>query len=249
MMKHNRFLRQLIIVLLSAYTFTANAQDKAIAVPNSIVTDSIATLADEVQQAAGQREKKIHFINGVAVGVDFVGPVMKALGSDWLHMEVIGRLNILDRYFPIAEVGIGESDREGRDIENHFKVRAPYFRVGADYNFTKKHQGNRLMGGIRYGYSSYTYDFDSPFPLTDPYWGETKPFQLHGLDGHCHWAEFVFSLEARIWTIVHLGWDIRIKTKISQKRSPVGQPWYIPGYGKTSGSTCWGGSFKLLFDI
>ena len=61
--------------------------------------------------------------------------------------------------------------------------------------------------------------------------------------------EVVFSLETRIWTIVHLGWDIRIKAKLSQKHSPVGEPWYIPGYGKTASSTAWGGSFKLLFDI
>ena len=164
-------------------------------------------------------------------------------------MEVLGRINILDRYFPIAELGIGEANHEGRDLENRFKVRAPYFRVGADYNFNKKHNGNRMTGGLRYGISKYNYDLFVAEPLTDPIWGGSEELDLTGRDGRCHWLEVVFGLETRVWTIVHLGWDIRIKAKLSQKKAPEGQPWYIPGYGKTDGSTCWGGSFKLLFDI
>jgi hypothetical protein len=216
-------------------------------------SDSIVTVGDLVNSIAdkvkGKHEKKIHFINGAAVGADIVGWGMKALGSDWRHMEVLGRINILDRYFPIAELGIGEANHEGRDLENRFKVRAPYFRVGADYNFNKKHNGNRMTGGLRYGFSKYNYDLFVAEPLTDPIWGGSEELDLTGRDGRCHWLEVVFGLETRVWTIVHLGWDIRIKAKLSQKKAPEGQPWYIPGYGKTDGSTCWGGSFKLLFDI
>lgn len=242
-------MRLYVLALLAFCVHTAVAQDEPTTVVDPVVADSVASLAENVAGAVDKHEKKIHFINGAAVGADFVGPVMKVLGSDWLHMEVLGRINILDKYFPIAELGIGEAEREGRDIDNHFKVRSPYFRVGADYNFSKKHNGNRLMAGLRYGFAKYTYDFDSSEPLIDPYWQTSEPFQLHDLDGRCHWAEVVFGLETRLWTIVHLGWDVRIKFKVNQKRSPVGEPWYIPGYGKTGGSTCWGGSFKLLFDI
>ncbi len=245
---------RLTFIAVIAAVASASAQNNVPADTTGVApADSVATVGDVVNKVIGQvnknREKKIHFINGAAIGADFVGFVMKALGSDWRHMEVLGRINILDRYFPIAELGIGEGDHYGRDIDNHFKVRSPYFRVGADYNFTKKHNGNRMMGGLRYGFSKYTYDIDAPDPITDPIWKTSEPFQLHDLDGRCHWLEVVFSLETRIWTIVHLGWDIRIKAKLSQKRSPVGEPWYIPGYGKTGSSTAWGGSFKLLFDI
>lgn len=242
-----------MLLLICPFTTTEAQNVKQNATDGAEAADTTLTVGDAVNEAIakakGKGEKKIYFINGAAVGADFVGFAMKALGSDWRHMEVLGRINILDRYFPIAELGIGEGDHEGRDIENHFKVRAPYFRVGADYNFSKKHNANRMMAGLRYGFSKYTYDLEAAEPLTDPVWHATQPFQLHDLDGRCHWMEVVFSLETRIWTIVHLGWDIRIKAKLSQKHSPVGEPWYIPGYGKTASSTAWGGSFKLLFDI
>ena len=248
----SRTFRYISALLLSLAVSIADAQTPAdttaVEPSDSIVTvgDLVNSIADKVK---GKHEKKIHFINGAAVGADIVGWGMKALGSDWRHMEVLGRINILDRYFPIAELGIGEANHEGRDLENRFKVRAPYFRVGADYNFNKKHNGNRMTGGLRYGFSKYNYDLFVAEPLTDPIWGGSEELDLTGRDGRCHWLEVVFGLETRLWTIVHLGWDIRIKAKLSQKKAPEGQPWYIPGYGKTDGSTCWGGSFKLLFDI
>ncbi len=248
----SRTFRYISALLLSLAISIADAQTPAdttaVEPSDSIVTvgDLVNSIADKVK---GKHEKKIHFINGAAVGADIVGWGMKALGSDWRHMEVLGRINILDRYFPIAELGIGEANHEGRDLENRFKVRAPYFRVGADYNFNKKHNGNRMTGGLRYGFSKYNYDLFVAEPLTDPIWGGSEELDLTGRDGRCHWLEVVFGLETRVWTIVHLGWDIRIKAKLSQKKAPEGQPWYIPGYGKTDGSTCWGGSFKLLFDI
>ena len=242
------------LAALIAFAGMAAAQDRAPADTTAVAAqDSVVTIGDIAKAVAdkvnGRREKKVHFLNGIAVGADAVGFIMKAMGSDWRHMEVLGRINILDKYFPIAELGIGEADHEGRDIDNRFKVRAPYFRAGADYNFNKKHNGNRMMGGLRYGFAKYNYDFTSPVPLTDPVWGGAEEVQMHDLDGRCHWMEVVFSLETRIWTIVHLGWDIRLKAKLSQKHAPEGEPWYIPGYGKTGSSTAWGGSFKLLFDI
>ncbi len=248
----NRF--ACLLLVLIGQLAAAKAQDvKGQENEGTVESDTTLTVGDVVSdviaKAKGKGEKKIHFINGAAIGADFVGFAMKALGSDWRHMEVLGRINILDRYFPIAELGIGEADHEGRDIDNRFKVRAPYFRVGADYNFSKRHNGNRLMAGLRYGFAKYSYDLEAAEPLNDPVWGSSQPFQLHDIDGHCHWAEVVVSLETRLWTIIHIGWDIRLKAKLSQKHSPIGEPWYIPGYGKTGSSTVWGGSFKLLFDI
>ncbi|MCR4995529.1 MAG: DUF6048 family protein [Bacteroidales bacterium] len=215
---------------------------------DSIVMDTL-TVGELVEKVQVKKKKKVHFLNGVAVGADFVGLAMRLMGADWSNAEVMARINILDKYFPIVELGLGYADHEGAELDNHFSVSAPYYRAGMDYNINKKHNGNRLMIGLRYGFSTYTYDIDSPVPLTDPYWGESRELNLKDLDGHCHWAEIVVGLETRLWTIVHLGWDIRLKFRLKQKMSEVGMPWYIPGYGKSDGATCWGGTFKLMFDI
>ncbi|MBP5500484.1 MAG: hypothetical protein J6Y05_07285 [Bacteroidales bacterium] len=203
--------------------------------------EAVATLVKE--------SRRPHFLNGIAVGGDIVGPIMKIADNDWSQYEAFVRLNIYDKYFPIFELGLGEGDHEGRELDNHFKVRAPYFRIGCDYNMIKKHEGNRLFLGLRYGFSTYSYDVDSPTPLTDPYWGESRPFSDHGLDGHAHWAEAVFGLETRRVGVVSVGWDMRFKLKISQKYSDIGIPWYIPGYGRNADGIGWGGTFKILFDI
>ena len=209
--------------------------------------DSVAT---EVGKHAHRhkRQKKVRPF-GIAVGADFVGVGMKVAGCDWSQMEVLARINIKDKYFPIFEMGLGEADHEGRETDNRFKTRAPYFRIGADYNFTKKHNGNRLFLGLRYGFSAYNYDFTSASPLTDPVWGDSHPINFTGLDGRSHWAEVMFGLETRLWSIVRMGWDIRLKFRLHDNVSSIGDPWYIPGYGKTDSSTTWGGTFKLLFDI
>ncbi|MBP5770006.1 MAG: hypothetical protein J6W75_01420 [Bacteroidaceae bacterium] len=193
--------------------------------------------------------RKPKFLDGAAVGVDLVGIGMKVAGTDWSQMEVFARLNFFDKYFPIFELGLGEADHEGPELENHFKIRAPYFRLGADYNFAKKHNGNRIFGGLRYGFSAYTYDLDSSIPLTDPVWGTSQPFHQHNLSGNLHWLEAVFGIETKLWSIVRLGWDVRFKFRLAQKASDIGQPWYFPGYGKNGDGVGWGGTFKLVFDI
>lgn len=241
----------LAVLLLMAALLPADAQDKAeplATMPaDTIQADSLAgAIADAV--APQKKTKKVRKF-GVAVGADLVGAGMKLAGCDWSQMEVLARLNFKDKYFPIFEMGIGEADHEGREIDNRYKTRAPYFRVGADYNFTKKHNGNRLFLGLRYGFSAYNYDVLSPTPLTDPVWNESRIVNYTGLHGRNQWAEVVLGVETRLWSIVRMGWDMRIKLRIHENVDPIGQPWYVPGFGKNGSSTVWGGTFKVLFDI
>ena len=202
-----------------------------------------------VQVPASAQEKKRHLIDGIAVGADLVGPTMKLTGCDWSQMEVFARLNLYDKYFPVFELGYGEADHEGRELDNRFAVKAPYFRIGADYCFTKKHNGNRLFGGLRYGFSAYEYDLDSPVPLTDPVFGLSRPFREHGLSGNTQWIEAVFGLETRLFSIVSMGWDMRFKMRVSQNSSSIGDPWYVPGMCENPSSLGWGGTFKVVFDL
>ena len=58
----------------------------------------------------------------------------------------------------------------------------------------------------------------------------------------------VFGVENKIWKIFHLGWTARYKNRISGKSASIGEPWYVPGFGK-SGTTVIGGTFNLIFDI
>ncbi len=236
-----------LLLILSWLPLAASAQDHVTAEAKEPV-DTTQVLKEAVEKITGKKEKKVHFINGVAVGADIVGVVMKVAGSDWSQLEVMARLNLLDKYFPIFEMGLGMADHEGLDIDNHFVTHAPYFRIGADYNFTKKHNGNRLFLGFRYGFSFYNFDLEAKTPWKDPIWKEERPVDFKSLSCNSHWGEIVFGLETRLWTIIHLGWDVRIKFRFKENGPDLGSPWYVPGFGRND-TSAWGGSFKILVDI
>ena len=94
--------------------------------------------------ASAQSRKKVQqllpdttaIFNGFAVSVDLLGPGMILLG-DYGTYEGALRLNLKDRYFPIVELGIGKADYEDEMMNNHYKTKAPFFRIGADFNLMK----------------------------------------------------------------------------------------------------------------
>lgn len=193
-------------------------------------------------------QKEAPVFGGVAVSADLVGAVMKLAGADYSQMEVAARLNFKGKYFPVFELGYAESDYTGAETGNIFKTRAPYFRIGADYNFTKKwYTGNRLYLGLRYAFTSFNYDAGAP-GFTDPVWNTEVPFMFEGLHASSHWGEIVFGIETRIWSFFHLGWNVRYKIRMGHNENRDLLPWYVPGFGKF-GSSCIGGTFNLIFEI
>lgn len=184
---------------------------------------------------------------GFSLGVDIVGPIRAAVSAQGSY-EAFLRGNIRQRWFPVIEVGYGVCDQTDASSNIHFKTSAPYFRVGADYNFNKdRRSGNRVLGGLRLAGTSFKYDLDGP-TMTDETWGGTVPYAFSGMSSTAVWAELVFGLEAKIWNNFHLGWSVRYKRRIYQKETEAGNAWNIPGYGKNDGHT-FGATFSLIFDI
>lgn len=201
----------------------------------------------EEAAAALAAQKPLPLFAGVSVSADVCGAVMAAF-TPYGQYEAAARLNLRGRYFPIAEVGIGSSDHTNETTELHYKVNAPYFRVGMDYNVAKDvRSGNRIFVGARYGFSSFKYDVDGP-DIVDAAYGEQQTFHFSGLRGTNHWGEVVAGLEARVWGMLHLGWSVRYRIRIYNKESAVGNPWYVPGYGKND-THALGGTFVVIFDI
>ncbi len=184
---------------------------------------------------------------GIAVSADLVGFSMKVLNSRFANMEVAGRLNFCEKYFPIVELGIGDCKKTGGDNNNTFSCTAPYYRVGMDYNFNKKMTGNRFFLGLRYAFTSYKYDFENP-DYADPVWKIHSPLDLRDMNGKNQWLEIVVGMETKLWSIIRLGWNLRYKARLKQSVPENGDPYYVPGFGKNGGST-FGGTVNLTFDI
>lgn len=188
------------------------------------------------------------FINGIALGIDGVGFGMKLAKARFANMEVIGRLNILEKYFPIVELGVGDCDRVGEEMNTTFHTSAPYFRLGVDYCSTKKRNGNRLLFGVRYGFSDFKYDYSNP-DFKDPIWpGEQIGAEVKDIEANAHWLEACVGVETKLWQYIRMGWSFRYKARLKQTDCPHGDPWFVPGFGK-NGSTCFGGSVNLIFEL
>lgn len=227
-----------------------------------VMAQQPAAAADTTQQTAGSVRgiqytteadlaqlnlKPVPLFAGVSVSGDLAGAVM-AVASPYGQYEAAARVNLRGRYFPIFEMGWGTSDHTDETTLLHYKTGAPYFRIGCDYNFARDiRSGNRLLAGLRYGFSSFNYDVDGP-DLVDGVWGTHTPFDFDGLRGNVHWAEAVFGIEAKIWSIFHIGWTVRYRMRLHNSSSAVGSPWYVPGYGR-NGTHAISGTFNLIFDI
>lgn len=194
-----------------------------------------------------QKKEKAPLLSGVAVSADLVGFAMKAFGAKFANMEVGARINLRDKYFPVAELGIGDCHREGAETGNTFSTTAPYMRFGIDYNFNKKHNGNRLFGQFRYGFSSFKYDIGNE-DFTDPAYGTKKSLDLNGQTATGQWLEFGVGVETKLWKFVRMGWSIRYKFRVSLNCPDEGEPYFIPGFGKNDDNG-FGGSFNLIFDV
>ncbi len=184
---------------------------------------------------------------GVAVGVNALGSGLAAF-STYGEYGAMVRLNLKQKIFPVFEAGLGVCDRTDDATDIHLKVSAPYYRLGCDYNFLKDTQsGNRVFGGLRLAYTSFSYDISAP-TFVDPVWHDPTNFAYNDVKSNMFWAELVFGVEAKIWRNFHLGWSLRYRRRLHQKVSEPGQAWYVPGFGKNDSST-FGGTFNIVFDI
>lgn len=187
------------------------------------------------------------FFNGFAVSVDLVGIAQYVLG-DYGQFEGALRVNLLDRYFPTIEVGVGRADCNDETTEISYTTTAPYFRIGADYNLAKdKHDIYRIYGGARYAMTSFKCDITHS-DITDPAFGGVAPYEMKDVKCYYHWAELVMGVDAKIWGPLHLGWSVRYRKRLAFKRVDIGNVYYVPGYG-LSGNSCLSGTFNLIIDI
>lgn len=245
----SRISKFFFVLLLNSVALSAGA---TIALSDSIQVSSVQDIhfsekaVTQVVRAFGN--KKVAFWSGASVSVDLANILLANITS-YGQYEGVFRLNFKNKYFPLVELGLGRANHTDESTNFHYKTSSPYFRLGMDYNVKKDRSSkNRVFLGGRYGVSSFGYDLVGP-DLIDPYWGTTTPFNYINLKGYAHWGELVFGLETQIWKFIHLGWSIRHRRRIYEKQSSLGRAWYIPGYGRNTSSSSWGGTFNITFDI
>lgn len=190
----------------------------------------------------------VPMFRGFAVSGDLVGAV-QLLVSDYGQLEGAFRVNLHDQYFPTVEVGYGKASHEDDQVTGiTYKTQAPFFRLGVDVNIMKKkHTGNRIFAGVRYGYTNYKVDI-ARRPFEEPTWKWETSFGVKDEACYQHWAELLFGIDAKVFGPLHLGWSVRYRQRLMHNDGQMGNVWYVPGFGKQSSSVITA-QFNVIIDI
>ena len=169
---------------------------------------------------------------GLYISTDVFGYIYPIFVKDkYYSAEVSATFNIHNRFLPVAEAGIGYTNIISELYEIGYQTRAPYYRIGMDYNMQYKNgKSNYIYLGGRIGYTSFKYDVDAP-ALKDPIWGDEAPVQFKEMPCRAIWAEAVGGVRAEIFKNLYMGWSLRYKYPIHKAPINNGGPWYIPGFG------------------
>ena len=190
--------------------------------------------AQEIKILSEDKEEELPFYQGLMVGVDVSGLASKAFGSDAFSSEISIHANLKNRFFPVVEIGYGKTDTTGEETNIHYQTSAPFFRVGMDYNvfYKKPHLPGYFTVGLRYGFSSFTYDMQSP-ALVDPNWGHTSiPVTYNDVKSNAGWLELVLGMKTQVYKDFYMGFTVRYRARQSMKKHENTEPYYIPGYGR-----------------
>jgi len=207
----------------------------------------VAATTLHAQKKMVEEPDTVALFRGLAVSVDLVGPAQLLL-SDYGQYEASLRVNLKDKYFPVFELGYGKADAEDVTTQVSYKTSAPYARAGIDFNVLKnKHDIYRAYVGFRYAFTTFKYDIYSP-DVVDPVWGDHGQWGVTGISSNYHWLEGAFTIDAKIWGVVRMGWSFRYKRRVASKKTQYGNLWYVPGYGK-KGNTRLGGLFNITIEI
>lgn len=215
-----------------------------------IFTSSILLALSLVATAQESNVAKLWGFRGVSVSADLFGYI-GTIFNDYTSSEVAVAANFGNRIFPVVELGYGSTDTTDETTQIYYKSSAPYFRVGLDYNFLYKKEGElsnyKILGIIRYGRTTAKYDVATP-PITDPVWGSNASLTLTDVEADCSWLEFGVGVQVKVWKNLHMGWSLRYKSRLNEGKSNNSEIWYIPGYGENK-SGSFGGTYNIIYNI
>lgn len=207
-------------------------------------------MAQSSKTEVKEKEEKVPFYQGTTIGVDVFGLGSKIFGSDITSTEIGIEVNLMNRFIPVVEIGYGSTNTIDEETDIHYKTSAPFFRVGMNYNFffKKPYLPGFLYGGIRYGFSSFSYDVDAPTMTSPTFPYPEVPFVYEGIKTNVGWAELLAGIRVNVYKNFYMGWSVRYRKRLSIKKADHSEPWYIPGFGK-NGSTNLGVTYSLIYKL
>ena len=256
------------VAMCSATAFAQNAEQRRIT-PVKPSTNSVKTppkgtdekvieryLAGDttsaLEEARADSLKRIYphypLLTDATFGLNFLDPVLALFGQKYGGIDVSATLNMWNRLQPVVEIGAGMAKYKPDDLNYTYRSKlAPYARIGVNYNFRLKYDPRyQIVAGARLGGSIFTYDV-TDVTVSNPYWGETKQFDLKGLKSSALWVEVLVGIKVQVWRNLSLGWQVKWHNMLKYKKDGYSSPWYVPGYGSRESSLAAG--FSVYYTL
>lgn len=205
-------------------------------------------MAETSTKAAPKKDQKTPLtLQGIYLSTDVFGYIYPIFVKDkYYSSEVSLTANLGNRFFPVVEVGFGYTDIVSQLYEVGYQTRAPFYRIGMDYNMQYKNGlPNYIYLGGRIGYTTFDYTVNAP-ALIDPVWGDEAPIQFTDVPCQTLWAEAVGGIRAEILKNLYMGWSLRYKYPLHKGAIVHGGPWYIPGFGASS-KAAFGATYTISY--
>lgn len=207
--------------------------------------DSIAAARDSIR-AERAKLPKMATVPDITFGINLWDPVMRALGQNYGVIDASVELNILNRFFPVVEAGVGRADRQG-DGFRYKSPLSPFVKLGMNYNFLfSRSPDYKLCVGFRYGFSPFKFEV-TDIKERSTYWGTEPDFSIPSQSLSGGYLELLLSMRIRLVGNLSMGWSFRYHTILHGAKTDFGEAYYIPGYGSRDMSVT--GSFSVYYTL
>lgn len=261
-MKQSARITILAALLAALVTICAGAQRRitpvgAPQVPVA-VRDTLSTRPDALPapsdsaalDSATHRVPKMIYplFHAVTIGADIWDPVMRIFGQHYGGASLWAELSLHNRYNPVVEFGL--SSASDQPSGSNFRLTsplAPYFKIGANYNFLyNSNPAYQILAGARYGLTRFSYKV-TDITLDEGYWDDPSHFSIPSQTVTTGYVEVLLQLKVTLIKNFAMGWGIKWHNIIHSSRAPYGAAMTVPGFGKRGSSFT--GSISLMYTL
>lgn len=187
-------------------------------------------------------------LHEVIGGVNLWNGLMRATGAHYGLGDVWAEVSLHNRYFPFLAIGVDNCNDTPDGSNFTFRTPvSPYVKLGASYNFFyNSNPDYKLQMGLRYGLTNFKWSV-TDVTVDEGYWNDPSHFTIPDQKSTVGYIEVTFGLKVKIYKAWSLGWNIIYHSVLHESKNPVGQPMFIPGFGKRGSAMT--GNFSLMYTI
>jgi len=191
---------------------------------------------------------------GIRVGADLYRLTRSLYDDNYKGFEIVADYRLTKKIYVAAE--IGNDNMTVDDDMINFTTKGTYIQAGFDYNTYENwlDMENMIFVGVRYGFSSFSQNLNSyrvnqnsnvqNTATSSNYFDDVVFYPNQEYGGlSAHWVEVLGGIKAELFDNLFLGFTVRLKSLVANKKPEGFDNLYIPGFNRT-----YAGNFGVGFN-